>query len=72
MEKPEGLFKVSVLGNEKINSTKKRGATKGNLTQVENSGSESNVDFNEYNCVGAQSSGKGGTGTELDSQELSK
>ena len=72
MDKPEGLFKVSALNNDKINTTKKGGGARGNLTQVENSGSDSNVDFNEYNCVGAQSSNKGGTGTDNDSQELYK
>ena len=57
---------MSVLNNDKMKTTKKGGAAVGNLTQVENSETNSNVDFNEYNCVGAQSSNKGGTEDSAD------
>lgn len=48
MDTPQGLFKV--------NSTKKGGSI---VTPGENSGQDS-MDFNEYNCVGANLSSKDG------------
>ena len=60
MDTPQGLFKV-----DKISSTKKGG---GIITPGENSAHDSQVDFNEYNCVGAMSS----KGDNNESQDMQK
>ena len=58
MDTPQGLFKVNMFGgNDKISSNKKGNGSAG---AGDGSGLNSHTDFNEYNCMGGNSS-KGAT-----------